>query len=551
MSDSPGGRLGGEVETGAWLLALNGEFRMVNLVNRTAWPAVTFCLGVIFTAGAATPPPLPHAMGRPTPNPVPADAAEFYPGVVGEVDPWTQLANSPPFNPGAMLQLTDGRVIVQDQGSNNGGTGNWWTLTPDIKGSYVNGTWSQIASLPANYAPLYFASAVLPDGRVIIEGGEYNFGNETWTNLGAIYDPVANTWNPVDHPHGSEWVRIGDAPSTVLANGKFMLGASGYSGTTVQALLHETTLKWSATGFDKADGNGEEGWSLLPDGDVLTVDTTDTDPPQNTEIYSPKTGDWTSAGTTPVPLIDSVGEVGPQVLRPNGTVFAVGATGNTAIYDTHTGTWSAGPSFPVIRGQQYDSADGAAAVLPDGEVLVDVSPGVYQTPTHFFKFNGTTLTQVADPPNALNLSSYDGFMMMLPTGEVLFNDRVGHIEVYSDGRAPNSDWQPVINSVPTSLEPGGTYTIAGLRLNGLTQDSAYGDDYQSATNYPLVRITMQASGHVFYARTSGMTAMSVAPRTASSAAFLVPAGIETGAGRLEVVANGIASDAVDVTITAP
>jgi len=522
---------------------------MVNFKIRAAWLALTFCLGVISTAGAAAPPPLPHAMGRPIPNPAPADPAEFYSGAVGEASPWTTLANAPPFSPGAMLQLTDGTVMVQDQGAQNKGSGNWWKLTPDINGSYVNGTWSQIASLPSNYAPLYFASAVLADGRVIIEGGEYNFGQEVWTNLGAIYDPVANVWTSVHHPKGSEWVRIGDGPSTVLANGKFMLGASGYSGTTVQALLHEPTLTWTQTGLDKADGNGEEGWSLLPNGDVLTVDTSDTSPPQNTEIYSSKTGTWTSAGTTPVPLIDSVGEVGPQVLRPNGTVFAVGATGNTAVYNSRSGTWSAGPSFPVIGGAQYSAADGAAAVLPDGQVLVDVSPGVYQTPTHFFKFNGTTLTQVADPPNATNLSSFDGFMMMLPTGEVLFNDRAGDIEFYSDGKPPAVAWQPVIDSVPTSLVPGSTYTVSGLQLNGLTQAAAYGDDYQSATNFPLVRITIMASGHVFYARTTGMTSMSVTPHHASSATFLVPAGIETGAALLEVVANGIPSDAADVTIT--
>ena len=32
----------------------------------------------------------------------------------------------------------------------------WWVLTPDIKGSYINGTWSQIAPMPAefNYAPI-------------------------------------------------------------------------------------------------------------------------------------------------------------------------------------------------------------------------------------------------------------------------------------------------------------------------------------------------------------------------------------------------------------
>jgi len=78
---------------------------------------------------------------------------------------------------------------------------------PDINGSYVNGTWSQIASLPAGYQPLYFASQVLPDGRVIINGGEYNSCNAVWTTLGAIYDPLGNVWTSVAPPIG--WSSIG------------------------------------------------------------------------------------------------------------------------------------------------------------------------------------------------------------------------------------------------------------------------------------------------------------------------------------------------------
>jgi hypothetical protein len=39
----------------------------------------------------------------------------------------------------------------------------------------------------------YFGSVVLPDGRVLVEGGEYNCAsgscNAVWTNQGAIYDP--------------------------------------------------------------------------------------------------------------------------------------------------------------------------------------------------------------------------------------------------------------------------------------------------------------------------------------------------------------------------
>ena len=39
-----------------------------------------------------------------------------------------------------MLLLTDGRLFVQDEGA-----ADWWFLTPDSTGSYVNGTWSKVA----------------------------------------------------------------------------------------------------------------------------------------------------------------------------------------------------------------------------------------------------------------------------------------------------------------------------------------------------------------------------------------------------------------------
>jgi hypothetical protein len=527
-------------------------------IQRTSPLAAVFAALLAFvvvqSAAAATPaaiPPPPPPL-RSGVDPVPAvpartSASTVFAGRPGARSPWQELVNPPPFAPGAMLLLTDGTVMVQDEGPDNNGSSDWWLLTPDADGSYVNGTWSQIASLPSNYAPLYFASAVLPDGRVIIEGGEYNLGIDVWTNLGAIYDPIANTWTPVKHPKGTNWSRIGDGPSTVLSSGRFMLGASG-SGATDQALLNAGTLKWTATGAGKADGNAEEGWSLLPNGKVLTVDTANT-APQESEIYNPSTGSWTNAGTVPVALVDAGGEIGPQLLRPDGTVLAVGGAGPNAVYDSANGTWSAAPSFPVIGGLQYDSADGAAAILPDGNVLMNASPGDYTPPTHFFVFDGTNLTQVADAPNAQNQPSNYGYMMVLPTGQVLFNDRFGHIEVYNDKGSPMKSWKPKITSVPTALSAGSAYTVAGRQLGGLTQASAYGDDYQSATNYPLVRITNTASGHVFYARTSGMTSMSVAPNTASSAHFMVPAGIEDGAATLTVVANGIASAPVAVTVS--
>jgi hypothetical protein len=108
---------------------------------------------------------------------------------------WTPLTNQPTFAASTALLLTDGTVMVHDAGAQD-----WWKLTPDASGSDINGTWSQLASLPAGYSPLYYASGVLKDGRVIVMGGEYNFFNPVWTTLGAIYNPLTNRWKSMGHP---------------------------------------------------------------------------------------------------------------------------------------------------------------------------------------------------------------------------------------------------------------------------------------------------------------------------------------------------------------
>jgi hypothetical protein len=86
---------------------------------------------------------------------------------------WQPLTHQPSFTAGHALLLTDGTVMVHHEDPNDGFI-DWWKLTPDVNGSYVNGTWLQLASLPSDYGPLFFASAVLADGKVIIEGGEQN-----------------------------------------------------------------------------------------------------------------------------------------------------------------------------------------------------------------------------------------------------------------------------------------------------------------------------------------------------------------------------------------
>jgi hypothetical protein len=98
------------------------------------------------------------------------------------------------------------------------------------------------------------------------------------------------------------------------------------------------------------------------------------------------------------------------------------------------------------------------------------------------------------------------------------------------------------------LYPGRTYTLEGVRLNGINQGAYYGDDGQSSTNYPLVRITMQDSGNVRFFRTHDHSTMLIGPATEGSTKFDVPADAERGAATLEVVTNGIASPPVSVDV---
>ena len=452
---------------------------------------------------------------------------------------WQPLVNQPSFGASTALLLTDGTVMVQQ-----GNAPNWWKLTPDANGDYVNGTWTQLAPLPSGYKPLYFASAVLPNGEVVVNGGEYNGTSRiVETPLGAIYTPTADKWRKVAAPSG--WTQIGDAQSVVLPNGSYMIGNCC---TSVQAILDVSTLTWTTTGAGKADANSEEGWTLLPDGTVLTVDVSDV---PNTERYNPTTGTWSTAGHTPISL-EGYSEMGPAVLRPDGTVFATGANGNTAIYTPGAGgavgVWTTGPVFPLSNGKQPDVADGPAALLPNGDVLVAASPGAYNSPATFYEFNGVSLNAVPGTPNASGDSSYFFRMLVLPTGQVLVTDGSTDVEVFTGPGAPNPAWAPVITTVPRALTHGSTYKVSGVGLNGLSQAAAYGDDAQSATNYPLVRITINATGHVFYCRTSGHSSMAVASPATVSTHFTVPAGIETGKGKLVVVANGIASTPVAVTV---
>jgi hypothetical protein len=487
--------------------------------------------------------------------------------------PFTVLANQPPEAGELSLLLTDGSVMMQS--SNDASV--FYRLTPDSNGSYATGTWSRLSSPPAGYAPYASSEVVLADGRVLFVGGEYNqnqyvlpFAPSGLTNMSAVYDPVTNQWTMIAPPPGIEY--IGDVTSVVMPDGSFVFGNK--LGRDMWR-LDPSSLTWSAVpNTGKADDFAEEGWTLLPGGALFTIDVGN---PPHAEHFDPVTAQWYSDGSTPAGLTSPTdspggltygpapvqvvggitygpgsvgiyfppGEVGPALLLPDGRVFATGAaTGasvaHTALYTpgatpTDPGTFTAGPDFSAGD----DAGDASAALLPSGHVLVATPSG------RFYEYDGVTLAVTG--ALSTNGGSRAYIVLPLPNGQALVTG--GVTQVYAGNGSANPAWAPTITVAPTTVTRGSTYAISGTQFNGLSQAAAVGDELNSATNYPLVRITNTASGHLVYARTHGHSTMGVATGSALvSTQFDVPANTETGASSLVVVANGIASAPADVTV---
>jgi hypothetical protein len=512
--------------------------------------------------GGGTPTPTPTPTPSPTPSPVQA------------------LANQPPVSVYLAMLLTDGSVLVQADPNPGAGisAGDFYKLTPDINGDYSHGTWRKIASPPAGYSPWATNEAVLSDGRVLLAGGEYNhdeyqlpFKPSGLTNMSAVYNPVADQWTMIPAPAGMDY--MGDPAGVTLPDGRYVIGDKLFKRMWA---FDPATNQWSAlnfTGYPAADF-AEMGFTLLPSGAVISVDVRNA--PQSYH-FIPATGTWIIDAQTPVSLVETSnnpltygpapqqvvggvtygpgptgtyfppGEIGPSILRPDGTVFWTGSanagqTAHTAVYHPGAttavaGSWTAGPDIP----NGDDAGDASAALLVNGNVLLAAKSDA------LYEFNGTTLTRTVAPP----ASAFGVFLLPLPSGQVLVLSpgQTVRAGLYTPSGAPQAGWAPTITTVPSAITRGQTYSLTGTQLNGLSEAAAYGDEFNAATNYPLIRITNVATGHVFYARTHGHSMGVATGATPVTTMFDVPAGTETGASQLVVVANGIASAAVNVTVS--
>ena len=511
---------------------------------------------------------------------------------------WTTMTTQPPDDVGAILLLRDGSVMAHNESHTGGITEAWYRLRPVVTADgqldYVDGVWSTTGSLPVGYQPEDFASAVLPDGRLIVEGGEwcgnvgrhhrFDVGDQCAQNKGAIYDPVTELWTSVMPPPG--WSQIGDATSVVLPNGTYMLSNCCDPGSST-ALLDAADLTWPYYWLSRTRGNvGETGWTLMTNDQVLMVESWSWGACSQSgyELYNSNSSQWSCGqGQVPGQLFQSnTGEIGAAVMLYNGNVIQFGGNDeqpSTALYNVASDTWMWGPTPP----DNLTQTDGPAALEPSGNVLALLSPwqsnnlGSHKMPDHPGACQAVEYLPPSSQSNDVGViqpvlqqplmcthygdSDVPGHLLLLPSGQIMLTYNFSTVEIFTPlQQAPWPNVAPQVSGVSNySLSAGSTYSLTGYQLNGLSQANMFGDDFQDASNYPLVTLqdTMNPSNLVF-APTFGdfdpssapfSRSNSIAPNHLTGTNFTVPADTCSGNYNLTVITNGIPSNPVPVSVT--
>jgi len=254
---------------------------------------------------------------------------------------WTRATKPAPGGGGTMLLLTDGTVMIQ-----NGSTAQWLRLTPDAKGSYIDGTWTSNPINPMSTNRLYYASQVLQNGRVWILGGE-DYGPDTdpvFASTGEQWDPIANTWSPIAAFPPQNCFAV-----TYNVTGNLTSGSPAI--TNLPTAVTPTFLP---------------GWAVSGQG--IPANTTVASVDSTTQVHISNDATATEAGAalafkgTPLSCFGDV----PSILLPGGRILTGSLVGNsTYIYDI------AGNSFSFAANKVYNdlSEEEGWTKLADGRII--------------------------------------------------------------------------------------------------------------------------------------------------------------------------------------
>jgi hypothetical protein len=475
----------------------------------------------------------------------------------GAVGTWTSVAASAPGGNQVqhVMLLSDGTVMAQQAGT----TSNWYRLTPDMHGSYANGSWTTLASM--SYSRQFYTSAVLRDGRVFVAGGEIVTGAiNPGGNTAEVYDPQKNQWTVIPVPAGLICTTCGgpgfsDCGSVILPDGRLLI-APVVPASQNATVIFDPKSNTLSQGPAYLQNQNEATWVKLPDDSILTIDATQNiNPPNTSERYIPSLnngqGGWIPDRNVSVAMYNFAQEEGGAVLLPSGKAFFIGGQGHTALYtpsgSTNLGTWTPGPDVPGTN----VGWDTPACMMANGKVLFTLNC----TPVCYYEFNPnavplTTANAYAAPASWNDTSGTMHNLLNLPSGNVLVSYGGSNPQIYIPDGVPVPSGKPSITSISTEIA-GVSYLLTGTKLNGISQGQSLGDDSQMDSNFPIVRLT-DGSGNVYYAVTYNWSSTSVSTgSTPVTTEFTVPGIVPSGSYSLQVIANGIASDPVSFTYNGP
>jgi hypothetical protein len=424
--------------------------------------------------------------------------------------------------------------------------GSIFTSTPYVYSLAAN-TWTASATKTHNDRTDEEGWAVLDDGRVL----DYDLFTSVANNTGyaELYNPVANFWSSISPADGSANGTLPELSSTALG---FELGP----------LLR------------------------LLDGRMMVIGAN-----QHTALYTPSTNTWAPGPDTIGSLSNAFGTIqgakfgaddAPAAALPNGhLIIGTDAGPNPVVLSSTTTAGSAVVSVPSTAGLQVGwsvagsaVARGSAIASVDSSTQVTLSAnaktsttsnltfgGVFSSPMLLFDFNpanGKMAPMNVPDPNLPFIPAFITRMLVLPTGQLLFNDSSNQPWVFTPNGAPPDSALPVITGVVAN--GGGSYTLTGSQLNGQSAGAAYGDDAQMNENYPIVRLQTAlphnaicnpnaAMCRVYYARTSNWSSVAVGGGTTPQTVnFTLPAGIPSGQYLLTVTGAGITSAPVALAV---
>lgn len=281
--------------------------------------------------------------------------------------------------------LDDGRVLVSGGATITDGVGA--ILRSAELYDPVSDTWSRTDDMTEDRGQ--HTSTLLPDGRVLVAGGDGN--NVGGLASAELYDPDAGSWTPVASMNAGRSTHT----ATLLFDGTVLV-TGGYSGTATpiaSAERYDPIADTWETVDRMVNRRGFHTATLLDDGSVLVVGG---DGPTATlrsaERYDADLDLWVAQ-----PTMVARRQMHTATLLPDGNVLIAGGLGRVAegadvhlatteIYSPASETWSAGASLSTPRSSH------AAVALLDGLVLITAGTNATgeQATSELLRDNGMT-----------------------------------------------------------------------------------------------------------------------------------------------------------------